>query len=105
MAESIYGEPIIQFNTEKLPKISIITSVYDGDEYIEPFLKNVTTQTIFKEKCELIIINANSPGDEDKIISDYVEKYPDNIIYKKLDKDPGIYGVWNKQLIYLLENT
>ena len=96
MAQVIHGEPITQFNSDELPKISIITSVYDGDEYIEPFLKDITSQTIFKEKCELIIINANSPGKEDKIISEYVERYPENIIYKKLEKDPGIYGVWNK---------
>ena len=23
------------------------------------------------------------------------EKYPDNIVYHKLEEDPGIYGVWN----------
>jgi len=92
------GGPIVSIDSGNLPKISIITSVYDGDEFIEPFLKNITDQTIFKDKCELILIDANSPGNEDKIISEYVEKYPDNIIYKKLDKDPGIYGVWNKAI-------
>ena len=80
---------------EELPKISIITSVYDGDEYIDNFLQDITRQTIFKEKCELILIDANSPGNEKEIIEKYIEKYPDNIVYKKLDEDPGIYGVWN----------
>jgi len=98
MVESILGEKVIKIPTEDLPKISIITSVYDGDEFIRPFLEDVTNQTIFKDKCELILINADSPGNEDEVINEYLEKYPDNIIYKKLDKDPGIYGTWNYAL-------
>lgn len=78
-----------------LPKISIITSIYDGDEFIEQFMEDITRQTIFKEKCELILINANSPGNEEEVIRKYIQKYPDNIVYKNLDEDPGIYSVWN----------
>jgi len=96
-AQSIYGEKIEEDNIKisELPKISIITSVYKGDEYIENFMNDITRQTIFKEKCELILINANSPGNEEEIILKYKEKFPNNIKYKKLDNDPGIYGVWN----------
>jgi len=78
-----------------LSKISIITSVYDGDEFIEGFMEDITRQSIFEEKCELILIDANSPGNEKETIDKYLEKYPDNIIYKRLESDPGIYGVWN----------
>ena len=86
--EAILGEE--QFNKMNvevgdLPKISILTSVYDGDEYIRPFLEDITRQTIFESKCELVIVNANSPGNEEEVIKEYVEKYPDNIKYKKLD--------------------
>ena len=89
-------DPALTIGIEELPKISIITSVYDGDEYIRPFLEDITRQSIFEDKCELILINANSPGNEEEVIQEYLDKYPDNIIYKRLDKDPGIYGVWNK---------
>lgn len=75
------------------PKISIITSVYNGDEFIEGFLADITQQTIF-DQCELIMINANSPGNEEPVIRRYMERYP-NIIYKRLDFDPGLYTVWN----------
>jgi len=75
------------------PKISIITSVYNGDEFIEGFLEDITRQTIF-DQCELIMINANSPGNEEAVIQTYMNKYP-NIIYKKLEQDPGLYGTWN----------
>lgn len=101
MLDSIFGEDVLSIfdlqsiKTEDIPKVSIITSVYDGDEYIDSFLKNITSQTIFEEKCELILINANSPGNEEEIILKYKEKYPNNIKYRRLEEDPGIYGTWN----------
>ena len=97
-AELVYGEELVVVNTEELPRVSIITSVYNGDEFIRPFLEDITRQTIFEEKCELVLVNANSPGNEEMVIEEYIEKYPDNIIYKKLDEDPGIYGTWNEAI-------
>jgi glycosyltransferase involved in cell wall biosynthesis len=93
--EGVLGEEIVEVKTTELPKVSIITSVYKGDEYIRPFLDDLTRQTIFQDKCELILVNANSPGNEEEVILEYQEKYPENIIYKKLTEDPGIYGSWN----------
>jgi len=81
------------YQAEKLPKVSIITSIFKGQKYIENYLSSITKQTIFDE-CELILINANSPEDEESIIRPYLEKYA-NIKYIKLDEDPGIYGCWN----------
>ena len=84
-----------EIDTSKIPKISIITSLYNGDKFIKPFLEDITRQTIFEEKCELILINANSPGNEEETILEYLKKYPNNIIYNKFETDPGIYGIWN----------
>lgn len=106
-AEAVYGQPLVRLKdvfetikTEDIPGVSIITSVYNGDEFIRPFLEDITRQTIFKEKCELCLVNANSPGNEEQIINEYIQKYPDNIKYVRLAEDPGIYGVWN----YALQN-
>lgn len=77
----------------KKPRVSLIASVYNGDEFIDGFLQDIVGQTIFPES-ELIVINANSPGYEEAVIKDYMEKY-ENIIYVKLSYDPGVYGVWN----------
>jgi len=93
--QAILGQDVKKINIEEIPKVSIITSVYNGDEYIRPFLEDITRQTIFEDKCELVIINANSPGNEEEVILEYKEKYPDNIVYRRLEEDPGIYGVWN----------
>lgn len=79
--------------SNRTPKVSIITSVYNGDKYIVEFLRNIVQQTIF-DQCQLIMINANSPGDEERVIKRYMKYYP-NIIYVKLNHDPGLYEVWN----------
>ena len=75
------------------PRVSIITSLYKGDQFIQGFMEDITRQTIFNQ-CELILINANSPGNEEAVILPYLERYP-NIIYLRLEVDPGLYGVWN----------
>ena len=93
--EGMLGEEAVEVKVEELPKVSIITSVYKGDDYIRPFLDDLTRQSVFKDKCELILVNANSPGNEEEVILEYQEKYPNNIVYKKLTEDPGIYGSWN----------
>ena len=80
----------------QIPKISLITSIYNADDQIEGFLSDITSQTIFNN-CELIIIDGNSPGSEVEVIKKYQKKFK-NIIYKRLSDDPGIYGCWNEAI-------
>jgi|TARA_R110002074_G_scaffold199187_1_gene366911 glycosyltransferase involved in cell wall biosynthesis len=84
---------------QDVPKISLITSVFDSAEHIEQLMEDVTRQTIFEDKCEWVILNANTPENnfEEEVILKYAEKYP-NIIYQRLKEDPGVYGVWNKAI-------
>jgi FkbM family methyltransferase len=77
----------------KKPRVSIIASVYNGDAFIKGFLEDAIRQTLFSQS-ELILINADSPGNEEKIILEYVTAFP-NIRYYKLDKNPGLYAVYN----------
>ncbi len=81
------------FLSAKEPSLTIITSVFNGDRYIEHFLEQIATQTVYNE-CQHIIINANSPGKEERVILAFKNKHP-NVEYYRLDKDPGIYAVWN----------
>tara|TARA_R100001015_G_scaffold19003_2_gene14088 strand:- start:17723 stop:19684 length:1962 start_codon:yes stop_codon:yes gene_type:complete len=94
---NFYEEESPGVTIDDIPKISLITSVFKADDYIEQLMEDVTRQTIFEEKCEWIILNANPPGEEfdEEVILKYVEKYPNNIVYKRLEKDPGIYDTWN----------
>jgi len=85
---------------DQVPKISLITSVFDAEEHIEQFMEDVTRQTIFEEKCEWVILNVDPPDKNfsENVIMKYVEKYPNNIVYKRLKEDPGVYGVWNEAI-------
>ena len=71
--------------------ISVVITTFNHERFIKRCIESIMQQTIFKE-CELILINANSPGHEEKVITRFMKQYP-NIIYIKLDKDPGVYGV------------
>jgi len=83
-----------------MKRITIITSLYKASSYLEGFLENIVQQTFFS-KCKLFLLNANSPENEDKIIAPYLNEYADNILYEKLDEDPGLYECWN----YMIRNT
>ena len=86
------GDPDF-FEYPKIPKVSIITSMYKAGEYIEHFMSEVTKQTIFGD-CELIILDANSPDGEKKIVDKYLEKY-DNIIYHRLKETLSVQETMN----------
>ncbi len=73
--------------------VSAIASLYKGRRFIEAFLDNITSQTIF-DRCELIIIDANSPEGEEGVISEYRKSYP-NIVYKRFNSRIGVYDAWN----------
>lgn len=74
--------------------VSAIASLYRGGDYIEQFLDNITSQTIFTDHCELIIIDADSPENESVVIARYMERFP-NIVYHRAATRIGIYEAWN----------
>lgn len=74
--------------------VSAIASLYRGGDYIEQFLENITSQTIFATHCELIIIDADSPENEAAAIARYMERFP-NIVYHRAPTRIGIYEAWN----------
>src|SRR5262249_33644432 len=73
--------------------ISAIASLYGGRQFIDRFLYNITSQTIF-DRSELIIIDANSPDGEVAIIREY-QKLFSNIVYKRVNYRIGVYDAWN----------
>jgi hypothetical protein len=89
-------EPGSQFtmNRDAGCVVSVITSLYRGEDFIEAFLENITSQTIFRDYCELIIIDAASPENEGEAIVRFQRKYP-NIVYRRMDSRIGIYEAWN----------
>jgi GT2 family glycosyltransferase len=74
-------------------KVSVITSLYKGGKYIEAFLDNITSQSIF-DRCELIIIDADSPEGEQEVIGRYAARFP-QIVNVRLPYRAPIYTAWN----------
>jgi glycosyltransferase involved in cell wall biosynthesis len=71
-------------------KISIITVVYNGQDYLENTIKSVINQTY--SNIEYIIIDG---GSTDRTL-DIIKKYEDRIDYWVSEKDNGIYDAMNK---------
>jgi glycosyltransferase involved in cell wall biosynthesis len=70
-------------NKKVNPLISIVSTFYEGEKFLEGLLEDIIQQTIF-DKCELILVDTASPGEERKIVEKYTQKYP-NIKYIRYD--------------------
>jgi len=62
-------------------KVSIIVPVYNTQKYLKKCLTSLVNQTL--KDIEIIIINDGSKDNSEKIIKEYMEKYPDLIKYYK----------------------
>ncbi len=68
-------------------QLSIITSSYRGEKYLSSFFDNVSKQTIFSQ-IEIVFV-ANDPTPAEKtIIEDFQKKYPENIVYIEVPREP-----------------
>lgn len=80
-------------------KISLLTSILNGKDFIRGFLEDITRQTIF-DQCQLIMVDANSPEylETEECIFEYTKKYKNIEYHKIVNKDsfvPNVYTVWN----------
>ena len=75
-------------------RVSAIASLFKGGEFIEQFMDNITSQTIFDKYCELIIVDAESPENEAETIARYLKNHP-SINYQRMNSRIGIYEAWN----------
>ena len=75
-------------------KITVITSLYKGGNYIERFLNEITKSISFNERIELIIVDANSPEKEYRTIEKFQKKHSNIVYIREKDRIP-IYVAWN----------
>ena len=73
--------------------VSAIVSTYNSEEFISGCIDNLESQT-FNENLEIVVVDADSKQNEEKIIKRYQNKYH-NITYLKTHKRIGIYTAWN----------
>lgn len=75
-----------------LPKISVITVVYNGVQFIESTIKSVIGQTY--SNVEYLIVD----GKSDDGTVELIQKYESQISFWISEKDSGIYDAMNKGL-------
>lgn len=73
--------------------VSAIISAYNSEEFIEECLTDLTSQTL-GNYLQIIIVDANSPQSEKKIVQDFQKKYS-NITYVRTPTRVGVYTAWN----------
>ena len=75
--------------------ITIITSIYKGDKYIQSYLENIVKCDNYTN-CEHLLFNiSHSNSDETNILIDNYSKKYNNINLISIQNDPGIYKIWN----------
>jgi glycosyltransferase involved in cell wall biosynthesis len=75
------------------PKVSLIASVFNGDKFLNKYIKNIIALDNF-ENMELILVDANSCNPLKKKLEVYLETYP-NIKVVTLKTTNTIYESWN----------
>jgi glycosyltransferase involved in cell wall biosynthesis len=80
------------------PLISIITVVYNGEQFLEETIQSVINQTY--DNIEYIIVDGEST---DGTI-DIIKKYEDRIDYWVSERDDGIYDAMNKGITIVSES-
>ena len=85
-----------RFHIKSAPHVmvSAITSLYKGGDFIEQFMDNITSQSVFDNYCELIIVDADSPDNEAETIKRYLGRH-EGIRYIRINYRIGIYDAWN----------
>lgn len=76
--------------------ITVFSSVFQGEKFIDGYLENLEEQTIFPN-IECIFIHAKSSSDKYTLarLETFSKKHK-NVKYIKLENDPGLYACWNK---------
>lgn len=80
----------INSSASGVPMLSIITVVYNSEQFIERTIQSVLNQTY--KNIEHIILDG---GSKDKTL-DIINNYNDQIAYWKSEPDKGIYDAMNK---------
>lgn len=76
---------------EIIPKVSIISTFYKAEEFLDGFMEDLSSQSIFKD-CELIVIDSGSPGKEKEIMDEYCKRFSNIRYIRYEDRFPPTIG-------------
>ncbi len=82
-----------------MKEISVIIPMFNAEKTIKECLDSLVNQTIFNE-MELIIVDDCSSDKSPDIVIEYESKYPENILFIRLDKNAGPGNARNVAMEY-----
>lgn len=80
-------------------KITIITSFFKADEYIDHYLKNIKNIIGYKTLCIHHAYNILGSHKNNNYVNNTLEEFAkkySNFKLININKDPGLYSLWNK---------
>lgn len=81
-------------------KVSVVTAVYNVEEYLQEMIESVIAQTIGFENIQLILIDDGSQDNSGQICDQYALQYPENIIVIHKENG-GVSSARNEGLRYV----
>lgn len=91
----------IVMEERKQYKISVVTAVYNVEEYLGEMIESILSQTIGLKNIQLILVDDGSQDHSGKICDKYATQYPENI--KVIHKDNGgVSSARNEGLKYVI---
>ena len=83
-------------NNNSLYKVSAIVSAFNSEIYIGDRLQNLVDQTLYeKGELEIIIVDSNSPQNEEVIVKDFMKRVK-HMVYIRTSERETVYGAWNR---------
>lgn len=77
--------------------VSAIVSTYRSERFIRGCLEDLVHQSLFTAgNLEIIVIDSGSPENEQTVVQEYQDKFPNNIIYIRTPDRETIYQAWNR---------
>lgn len=77
------------------PSLSVLTSVYRGEEFLSNFFQNLRDQTLFPE-LELILVLNEPSTTEKRLIKDFQLRYPEHIGILFVHRRETLGASWNR---------
>jgi GT2 family glycosyltransferase len=78
-----------------IPALSVLTSVYKGGSFLEPFFQNLRIQTLFPELEVVLVLNEPSQLEEG-IVKDFSAKVSQQIQVVRVGKVENLGASWNR---------
>jgi GT2 family glycosyltransferase len=77
------------------PSLSVLTSVFQGENYLRGFLDNLQNQTIFPEIELILVLNAPTTI-EKRMANDLAVRHPERVVVHLLKNAEPLGASWNR---------